>query len=67
MPVTVCKSNLADTIYEEFLKTEAFVVPINDPERLKVFPALKPKDLTVTGIGRHESAADVILSSIGNM
>ena len=56
----------ADKIYEKLLESEALRVPVNDPERLKVFPALEEKTLTVTGIGTKESAADIILSSAGN-
>lgn len=66
LPITICHTKDADEIYEELLTTEAFAVPTNDPERLKVWPKLEGKEVKVTGIDRNESTADVILSSIGN-
>ena len=35
-------------------------------ERMKTFPALKPVDMQVTGMGWKESAADILFSSAGN-
>ncbi|KZC08694.1 Nitric oxide-associated protein 1 [Dufourea novaeangliae] len=65
LPITMCYTNDADEIYEQLLQTEAFVVPSNDPERLKVWPKLEGMEMKLTGISRHESVADVVLSSIG--
>lgn len=56
----------ADDIYNTLLNTEAFVVPENNPDRLKHWPALGSKEMEVIGIGRNISAADVVLSSAGN-
>ncbi|CAL7952519.1 unnamed protein product [Xylocopa violacea] len=65
LPVTMCYTTDADEVYERLLETEAFVVPKNDPERLRVWPKLGSKEIRVTGI-RRESGADVVLSSAGN-
>lgn len=65
LPITITNTADADYIYNELLKTEVFVVPENDPNRLKHWPALESKDMEVTGIGKNESAADVVLSSAG--
>ncbi|CAL7952517.1 unnamed protein product [Xylocopa violacea] len=64
LPVTMCYTTDADEVYERLLETEAFVVPKNDPERLRVWPKLGSKEIRVTGI-RRESGADVVLSSAG--
>ncbi|XP_053994280.1 nitric oxide-associated protein 1 isoform X1 [Hylaeus volcanicus] len=65
LPITICHTVDADQVYDQLLETEAFVVPTNDPERLKRWPKLKSKEVKITGINREESAADVVLSSIG--
>lgn len=65
LPITICNTAYADQIYEQLLDSEAFVVPANDSERLKVWPKLESKELeVVTGV-KGESVADVVLSSIG--
>ncbi|XP_076754281.1 nitric oxide-associated protein 1 [Xylocopa sonorina] len=64
LPVTMCYTADADEVYDRLLETEAFVVPKNDPERLKVWPRLESKEMKVTGL-RAVSAADVVLSSAG--
>lgn len=46
------------------LETEAFVVPTNDQNRLKIWPKFKSKDIKITGV-KNESAGDIVLSSIG--
>lgn len=66
LPVTVCLTEDANFIYDQLLTTEVFVVPINDPERLKQWPELISKELEITGVGWDVSAADVVLSSAGN-
>lgn len=67
LPITLTHTMDADYVYSELLKTKAFVVPENDPIRLKHWPTLKSKDMEVTGIGLRESVADVVLSSAGNL
>ncbi|XP_072758076.1 nitric oxide-associated protein 1 [Anoplolepis gracilipes] len=65
LPVTITNTADADCIYDKLLKTEAFVVPESDPDRLKHWPALGSKEMEVIGIGKNESVADVVLSSAG--
>jgi hypothetical protein len=55
----------AEHIYNELLQTKAFVVPINNPDRLQMWPELKSKDLKTIGIGDKISASDVVLSNAG--
>lgn len=66
MPITLIRTEDADNVYNELLKTEAFVVPENSPDRLKYWPALESKEMEVIGIRQNESIADVVLSSAGN-
>ena len=66
LPVTVTRTADADDVYAELLKTEAFVVPENNPERLKHWPALGSKEMEVVGIDKNKSISDVILSSAGD-
>lgn len=63
--MTICKTIFADDLYSELLHTKAFGVPVNKPERLKLWPKLTSKDMEVIGISEEESAADVVLSSAG--
>ncbi|XP_078050974.1 nitric oxide-associated protein 1 [Augochlora pura] len=65
LPITICYTEHADDVYEELLTTKAFVVPVNEPERLKRWPKLGSKEMKVTGINSKKSAADIVLSSIG--
>ncbi|XP_063992110.1 nitric oxide-associated protein 1 [Diachasmimorpha longicaudata] len=65
LPVTICKTEDANEIYDELLHTDALVVPINDPERLKIWPRLEYKDFTAKGISKDVSTCDVLLSSAG--
>ncbi|KMQ89266.1 nitric oxide-associated protein 1-like protein [Lasius niger] len=67
LPITITNTADADSVYNELLKTEAFVVPESNPDRLKHWPALGSKEMEVIGIGKNESAADVVLSSAGNL
>ncbi|XP_033301539.1 nitric oxide-associated protein 1 [Bombus bifarius] len=66
LPITMCRTTDADEVYDRLLGTSAFRVPIDDSERLKVWPKLKPKEIRqITGVNGEESVADVVLSSIG--
>lgn len=65
LPVTICSTNDADMIYDKLLKTEAFVVPVNNPERLKIWPRFESKDFTITGLTKNRSVSDIILSNAG--
>lgn len=65
--MTITRTADADDVYAELLKTKAFVVPENNPERLKHWPTLGFKEMEVTGINENQSTADVVLSSAGNL
>ncbi|KYN34749.1 Uncharacterized protein C4orf14 like protein [Trachymyrmex septentrionalis] len=65
LPITVTYTEDADNVYNELLKTEAFVVPENNPDRLKHWPPLVSKEMEITGVGRNESISDIVLSSAG--
>ncbi|KYN00300.1 Uncharacterized protein C4orf14 [Cyphomyrmex costatus] len=65
LPITLTHTEDADNVYNELLQTEAFVVPENNPDRLKYWPPLISKKMEITGIGRNESVADIVLSSAG--
>lgn len=64
LPITICYTFDAEEIYNQLLETEAFVVPTNDQNRLKIWPKFKSKDIKITGV-KNESAGDIVLSSIG--
>lgn len=66
LPVTICYTDDASYVYDKLLTSEAFVVPFNAPERLKLWPQLRAKDFQVTGLGWEVSAADIVLSSAGD-
>ncbi|KAL6432864.1 hypothetical protein ACFW04_006311 [Cataglyphis niger] len=65
LPITITNTLDADDIYNKLLKTKAFVVPENDPDRLKHWPPLGSKEIEVIGIGKNDSVADVVLSNAG--
>ena len=65
LPVTICSTENADSLYQELLRTEAFVVPVPDEDRLKVWPEMKSKEFTMLGDDERVSVADVLLSSAG--
>ncbi|KAJ0180840.1 hypothetical protein K1T71_002925 [Dendrolimus kikuchii] len=66
LPITVAKTVDADMLYETFLGTELFAVPIGGEERLKNWPGLAAKDdiLEYNGEGPKICCGDVVLSSI---
>lgn len=63
--MTICEVENAEVVYNELLKTEAFIAPLNDPDRLKMWPKLKSENLETVGIGKSESVSDVVLSNAG--
>ncbi|XP_011055790.1 PREDICTED: nitric oxide-associated protein 1 [Acromyrmex echinatior] len=65
LPITLTHTEDADNVYDELLKTEAFVVPENNPDRLKHWPPLVSKEMEITGVGQNESISDIVLSSAG--
>jgi hypothetical protein len=55
----------ADQMYAELLGSPILAVPFGSEKRLKQWPGLSGKDITVTGVGWKESAVDIVLSSAG--
>lgn len=67
LPLTVCLTKSADSIYKSYLGTEEFLVPSGDRDRLAMWPGLKAvSPFQFSGLGWKESAADIVLSSAGN-
>ncbi|XP_034941058.1 nitric oxide-associated protein 1 [Chelonus insularis] len=65
LPVTICHTVDADSMYDKLLSTGVFIVPANNQERLKLWPKLASKDFSVDGVDDTTSAADVLLSNAG--
>lgn len=66
LPITVCKTETAEEIYNSLLGSELFKVPTGQKARLKKWPALLPsKDLLVNGVDAKTACVDVVLSSSG--
>lgn len=53
-------------MYRELLGSPLLAVPCGGEGRLKQWPGLASKDVTVEGVGSDESAIDIVLSSAGN-
>lgn len=65
LPLTICKTVDAASIYHQYLGSPILGVPCGGKERLKSWPAMQPVNLRVQGHSRHESCVDVVLSSAG--
>ncbi|KAK4316877.1 hypothetical protein Pmani_012008 [Petrolisthes manimaculis] len=65
VPLTAVKTVDAAAFYCKYLGTEILGIPIGSEERLKSWPALKPKDFRMYSTGKQSSCADVVLSSAG--
>ncbi|CAK1599267.1 unnamed protein product [Parnassius mnemosyne] len=67
LPITVVKTEDADEIYNKFLGTELFAVPMSGGERLTSWPGLKRMEniMEFTGQGPKICCGDIVLSSIG--
>ncbi|XP_045130402.1 nitric oxide-associated protein 1-like isoform X3 [Portunus trituberculatus] len=65
LPLTICKTVDASSIYCQYLGSPILGVPCGGEERLKSWPPLQPVNLRVQGHRRHESCVDVVLSSAG--
>ena len=59
------KNEDADQMYDELLGSPLLAVPCGSPQRLKQWPGLSGKLITVKGNGWNESACDIVLSSAG--
>ncbi|VVC87021.1 unnamed protein product [Leptidea sinapis] len=66
LPITVVESEDADVVYDKFVGTELFAVPVGESERLNNWPGLSHKQdlLEFTGEGPHQCCGDIVLSSI---
>lgn len=59
---------MGDKLYNDFLGTNLFKVPINDGDRLSKWPGLElAKTFTITGVGWKRSSKDVVLSNAGKL
>lgn len=66
LPITICKLEDAEAIYCEFLGTEVFKVPINNPGRLEKWPQLEAlKEMQVIGTDTNFACNDIVLSNAG--
>ncbi|KRT80381.1 50S ribosome-binding GTPase, partial [Oryctes borbonicus] len=66
LPITICKTDVADELYNEFLGTEFLKVPTGNTQRLAFWPGLKTtRELTVKSVPMNYCCADVVLSSSG--
>lgn len=52
-------------MYTELLGSPLLAIPFGNEQRLKHWPGLSGKDITIKGVGWKESSADIILSSAG--
>ncbi|XP_066144086.1 uncharacterized protein YqeH isoform X2 [Euwallacea fornicatus] len=66
LPITFCKLEKADSIYQELLGSDLFVVPIFKGDRKEKWPGLElAKSFKIFGKSRRESSYDVVLSNAG--
>lgn len=66
LPITVCKTEDCEEIYQDLLGTDVLAVPRGSEERLQKWPALRAaEDITLKSQDQTKSCADVVLSSAG--
>lgn len=66
LPVLICVTEQAAELYEDLLNTDVLKVPVSDESRLKSWPHLESgPEIVVTGIEKHITTADIVLSSCG--
>jgi hypothetical protein len=67
LPITICKVDDADWIYNTLLGSRLLGVPRGGPARLAQWPMLKPHSeiLELHGSGLKQSCGDILLSSAG--
>ncbi|XP_066253166.1 nitric oxide-associated protein 1 [Euwallacea similis] len=66
LPITVCKLEEADSIYQELLGSDLFVVPVFKGDRKEKWPGLElTKSFKIFGKSIRESSYDVVLSNAG--
>lgn len=66
LPITICKTEDAQELYDLFLGTEVFSVPSGSKDRLDKWPKLKSgTEIKVSGEDLDFACADIILSNAG--
>ncbi|KAL1465035.1 hypothetical protein WDU94_004631 [Cyamophila willieti] len=66
LPITVCYTQYAEEVYNSLLGTKAFLVPCGSSERLKHWPALEGREISLVAQEEPNSiSADLVLSSAG--
>lgn len=65
LPVNIVFTEQAAKFYDLYLGTEMLSVPMGGEERLKHWPRLLPKEITLQSHSWEESCADIVLSSAG--
>ncbi|KAK5645480.1 hypothetical protein RI129_006780 [Pyrocoelia pectoralis] len=67
LPITMCYTEDAASLYETFLGSEIFLVPKGSPERLDRWPKLKRGQLLLKlqGVNEEVSCGDIVLSNAG--
>ncbi|XP_031351221.1 nitric oxide-associated protein 1 [Photinus pyralis] len=67
LPITMCYTEDASSLYETFLGSEIFLVPKGSPERLSKWPNLKQGELLLhlQGVNEDTSCGDIVLSNAG--
>lgn len=65
LPLTISKTVDAASVYRHHLGSPILGVPLGGEERLKSWPPLRPVNLRTHSLNKHESCADVVLSSAG--
>ena len=65
LPLSLVDYVDADEMYNELLGSPLLKVPFGNEERLKLWPGLVGRDITVQGVGWNKSCADIVLSSAG--
>lgn len=63
----ICETDVAEMVYQDGLRSEMFVVPTPDEERLQCWPELQSTggDLEITGEDSRKISADIVLSCCG--
>ena len=65
LPLTLIDYADADKMYAELLGTPILAVPFGSEKRLKLWPELVGREVTVRGVGWKQSCVDLVLSSAG--
>lgn len=67
LPITICKTEYADEVYNTLLGTIYMGVPCGSVKRLQQWPHLKStKDFEMKGENHGKISSEIVLSSAGN-